>query len=68
MKHLRVTAQAQPQVFRLLERRGALHTSARSGQVVPVGHNVLYTHHHLPVIQPDPLPRELIAAEFTPGR
>lgn len=67
MKYLRAVSQVQPEVSRLLERSGVRFSpSARTPTAV--GSGTLYPHNNLPVILPEPLAKDLIAAEFTPGR
>ncbi len=68
MRRLHVTSEPHPDTARLLERRSGEHGLVERGDVRAVNGHVLYAHHHLPVLIPDPLPRELIAADFTPGR
>ncbi len=68
MRRLHVTSEPHPDTARLLERRASPHGTVTVGEVRAIGGHVLYAHHHLPVLVPDPLPREVIAADFTPGR
>lgn len=65
MKYLQVVSVGDAASARLLERPGTYYGAARAPRAV--GPGTLYPNNDLPVIIPEPLPRELIAAEFRPG-
>ncbi len=68
MKYLHVTSEAHPETRRLLARQTQAYGTAEIGEVRSVNGHLLYVRNRLPILIPEPLPRELIAADFTPGR